>query len=169
MTLRLRYPTPEDEYVVQQLHEQLMAHDGFAFLLSQGSWAEILQDIAHEARGMDLPAGRVPADFFLAEVEGIIVGRVSIRHRLNDYLFNFGGHIGYAVAPEFRGRGYAKHILRRAVDHLSTLGVDQALLTCEKENVISARVIEQCGGVLDDVRRDGGTAFRRYWINTNRL
>ncbi|OAV59200.1 GNAT family N-acetyltransferase [Enteractinococcus helveticum] len=167
MTLHLRYPKPDDENVVRALHEQLLAHDGFEFLLAQGSWDEILQTIEHEARGVNLPAGRVPADFFLVEVEGEMVGRVSIRHRLNEYLFNFGGHIGYAVAPEYRGRGYAQLILRRALDHLSTLGVDQALITCQNENLLSARVIEKCGGVLEDVRRDGDTAFRRYWIFTS--
>ena len=94
---------------------------------------------------------------------------MSIRHALNDYLLNFGGHIGYAVAPEFRGRGYAKHIMRRALDHLAVLGVDRALLTCEDDNLRSAQVIEKCGGVFEDIRRNGETAFRRYWIVTNRL
>ena len=166
MTLHLRYPEHHDEHVVRALHEQFWAQDGFEFLLAQGSWDEILQTIEHEASGMNLPAGRVPADFFLAEVDGDIVGRVSVRHRLNEYLLNFGGHIGYAVAPAFRGRGYAKDILRRAVEYLATLGVEQALITCEHDNSPSARVIERCGGILEDIRHDGEVGFRRYWMMT---
>ncbi|MFD6812884.1 GNAT family N-acetyltransferase [Enteractinococcus coprophilus] len=47
----------------------------------------------------------------MVEVDGEIIGRVSTRHKLNEYLLNFDGHIGYAIAPEFRGRGYTKQIL----------------------------------------------------------
>ena len=86
---------------MRALHEQLVVHDSFEFLLAQGSWDEILETIQGEARGKNLPEGRVPADFFLVAVDGEIIGRVSIGHKLNEYLLNFDGHIGYAIAPEF--------------------------------------------------------------------
>ena len=44
-----------------------------------------------------------------------VVGRVSVRHRLDDWLRHEGGHIGYAVVPGERRQGYATEILRQAL------------------------------------------------------
>lgn len=168
MPVLLRPPRTEDEAAVRYFHEQLMAV-GFPFLLIDGTWDRILETIRLEAEGKELHDGQVPADYLVAEVDGTLVGRVSIRHQLNEYLIEFGGHIGYAVAPEFRGRGYATEILQQSVARLSELGVDRVLVTCEAENLRSARVIEKCGGVLEDIRPNDGTDFRRYWITPGRL
>ena len=83
---------------------------------------------------------------------------------MNDFLLGFGGHVGYAVAPEHRGRGYATEILRQAVARLATLGVDRVLVTCDPENIASARTIERCGGVLEDIRELPERRVSRYWI-----
>lgn len=165
MTLILRPPTVADEQPLRHMHEQL-AEEGFIFLLADGPWAHVLGQIERESRGIDLPEGRVPADFLVAEVDGLPVGRASVRHRLNDYLLDVGGHVGYAVAPEFRRRGYGTQILRQAVRRLAALGVERVLVTCDDGNVASAATIEGAGGVLEDVRPQpgGGPAKRRYWI-----
>lgn len=163
--LRLRPPTVEDEQTLRRMHEQL-ADEDFQFLLADGPWSHVLAQIDREARGIGLPPGRVPADFLVAEVDGVPVGRVSIRHQLTDYLLEVGGHVGYAVAPEFRRRGYATQILEQSVARLAALGVEEVLVTCDEDNAASARTIEKVGGVLEDVRPqpDGGPAKRRYWI-----
>lgn len=165
MTLRLRPPTAEDEATLRAMHEQL-AREDFEFLLADGPWPHVLAQIERESRGVGLPEGRVPADFLVAEVEGEPVGRVSVRHRLTPFLLEVGGHVGYAVAPEFRRRGYGTQILGQAVHRLAALGVDRVLVTCDDDNEASARTIERCGGVLEDVRPrpGGGPPKRRYWI-----
>jgi len=105
-----------------------------------------------------VPPGRVPATFLLAEVDGAIVGRVSIRHELNDYLERFGGHIGYAVRPAHRRRGYGRAILRQSLDVARSVGLSRVLLTCDDTNAASVRIIESCGGLLEDVvAADEGT------------
>jgi predicted acetyltransferase len=111
-------------------------------------------------------AGWVPATFLIAEVAGDVVGRVSVRHELNAFLAEFGGHIGYAVRPAFRRRAYATDILRQAVGVAGSLGVQRALVTCDVDNVASAKVIEKCGGALEGVSpaRAGSAAKCRYWI-----
>lgn len=96
--LRLRPLAPADEAVMRDFHEQLRADD-FAFLQAEGTWDDIIATHEREARGIDLPPGRVRAEFLVAEADGRPVGRTSIRYELNDFLFDLGGHVGYAVAP----------------------------------------------------------------------
>ena len=102
----------------------------------------------------------VPSDYWwIAEGEEV-VGFLAIRHRLNDFLLAEGGHIGYSVRPARRRQGHATRALGLALGRARELGIDQALVTCDDDNLASARTIESRGGVLEDVR-DGK---RRYWI-----
>lgn len=163
--LILRSPRGDDEAELRRIHEQMRA-EGFTFLLVDGTWDEVLATIEREARGVDLDAGRVRAEFLVAEADGVPVGRVSIRCALNDFLLNEGGHIGYGVAAEFRRRGFATQILRQSVTRLAAAGVSRILVTCADANAASARVIERCGGQLEDLRTaHNGTLTRRYWID----
>jgi predicted acetyltransferase len=107
----------------------------------------------------------VPATFLVADVEGALVGRVSIRHELNDYLARVGGHIGYGVRPRHRRRGFATEILRQALVVARAEGVEPVLVTCDEDNLASATVIERVGGSLEGVSPGpNGVPMRRYWI-----
>lgn len=166
--LTLRPLTDDDEPAARAAHAEL-AHDGFEFLLDEHDgepWANYVLRRNLHAHGIGLPEGFVPETFLLAFAEGELVGRVSIRHTLNDFLVQVGGHIGYCVRPGFRRCGYATEILRQALVALRALGVDEALVTCDDDNLASARTIERCGGVLDDLVESptGGPVKRRYWI-----
>ena len=99
--------------------------------------------------------------------DGQVVGRVSIRHELNDWLQTYGGHIGYAVRPAYRRRGIATEILRRSLPIARSAGLDRVLLICDESNVGSIRTIESCGGLLEGpgVEQDAVPTLR-YWIDT---
>jgi predicted acetyltransferase len=152
-------------------HREL-AVDHFDFLLDSfgkyeenGDWLAYLDRLDSSKRGEDVPVGRVPSTFLVAEVDGHIVGRVSIRHELNAYLAERGGHIGYGIRPEFRGRGYATQILLGALQVVRSLGVQDVLVTCGDGNVASSKLIEKCGGVLENiVEAQDGERVRRYWF-----
>lgn len=58
------------------------------------------------------------------------------------------GHIGYAVVPWKRNRGYATQALRLLLAEAATEGLPYVLLTSDPDNVASQRVIERNGGVL---------------------
>lgn len=96
-----------------------------------------------------------------------IVGTIQIRHKLNDFLLQFGGHIGYGVRPSERRRGYASAMLKEALRMYREKGIDRVLVTCDKSNTGSARTILKNGGKLENevVEKDGNT-LQRYWINT---
>jgi predicted acetyltransferase len=163
--LRLRPLRVTDEKQARQAHAEL-AREGFSFLLDVRDgepWPAYLHRLQ---RGVDVPAGWVPATFLIAEAEGQLVGRVSVRHELNAFLAEFGGHIGYAVRPAYRRRAYATGILREAVVLATSVGIERVLVTCDVDNVASAKVIVRCGGVLENVAsgHDGSPAKRRYWI-----
>lgn len=95
-------------------------------------------------------------------VGGEVVGFLNLRHELNEYLREEGGHIGYSIRPARRGRGHATRAIALALTHAAELGIDDALVTCDESNIASARAIERCGGTLDDVHN----GKRRYWIRT---
>jgi predicted acetyltransferase len=164
--LRLRPPRLDDESVVRAAHAEMLTEDfQFALGLEEGTPFEewIARLDAHRC-GRDL-GDWVPGTFLLADVDGAVVGRVSVRHELNDWLASEGGHIGYGVLREHRRRGYASEILRQSLVVARAVGVDRVLVTCDDHNVGSAAVIEANGGVRDAVRPLAGeTPMRRYWI-----
>jgi predicted acetyltransferase len=169
--LRLRPLTLRDEDEARAAHRELAA-EGFEFLLGlarDDDWGEYLGRLDRERAGVALPEGRVPATFLVGDVAGVVVGRVSVRHALNEYLAHVGGHIGYSVRPAYRGRGFATAMLRQALAVAASVGVDGALVTCDDGNVASFRTIERCGGVLQDTvpSPGAGRPTRRYRVPTS--
>jgi predicted acetyltransferase len=167
--VRLRPLRLVDEAAFRAAHK-VMAAEGvtFGFGLEPATrWSTYLKGMQDHRCGLNLAEGRVPATFLVADVAGAIVGRASIRHELNDRLMQEGGHIGYAVLPPYRRRGYATEILRQSLVIARANGVDRVLLTCDDDNTGSIAVIERCGGRLDSVIRLEHLAIpvRRYWID----
>lgn len=106
------------------------------------------------------PDGLVHADSYWVTEDQVVIGFLQLRHTLNDYLLEEGGHIGYSIRPTYRRRGHATRALGLALDRARELGLHRVLVTCDDDNLTSAKTIESQGGVLEDVRADK----RRYWI-----
>lgn len=113
--------------------------------------------------------GWVAADQYIAvdEETGDVVGVLNLRKELNDVLFNYYGHIGYAVSPNRRRQGVGTHMLQLALIEAKEIGLERVLITCDDNNVGSYGVIENNGGVLEDkrVNPSEGKLTRRYWID----
>lgn len=106
--------------------------------------------------------------FCLDEDRNIFVGAISIRHHLNDDLLFTGGHIGDGIRPTERRKGYATAMIHLGLEECRRLGIRRVLMTCEKDNIGSAKSIINNGGVLENEVLADGVIEQRYWIDLSR-
>jgi len=119
-----------------------------------------------QSNGVGLPEGWVPGTTRFLTHDGRILGVFNLRHRLTDGLRQFGGHVGYSVRPAERRHGHGTKLLLGAMSLARQLGIERLLVTCDRDNVASARVIVTCGGRLEDCRQvEELGEVCRYWID----
>lgn len=99
-------------------------------------------------------------------LNNIVVGRISLRHELNENLRKFGGHIGYEVHPLFRQKGIATQMLRELLKTSKAKEIGKLLLTCHPDNIGSNKTILNNGGELKEkIWAENVKEFRNhYWI-----
>ncbi|WFF39186.1 GNAT family N-acetyltransferase [Moraxella nasibovis] len=172
MTLIFKQPTPDDKQAVLAFKEAYLSYYDETGIHGGAELAQF--DKSNFDQWLDYvyaPAGtntfgydKVANDTFLIIKNDIVVGIVNIRHELTEFLLQFGGHIGYSTHPDFQGQGIAKNALAYALSVLKNKGVNKALITCNDNNIGSAKVIEANGGILENTVPFGEKTIRRYWI-----
>lgn len=133
------------------------------YLDNYDEWLEKLEI----ERKMQPTPDRVPAETFMLirKSDNKLLGIVNIRMSLNDKLLQHSGHIGYGIRPSERKKGYASYQLYCALKFCDENGIDRALLTCDKNNIGSAKTIQNCYGVLENEIQEENRITQRYWIN----
>lgn len=130
-------------------------------------WLGILKANFDEETVMN---GYVPASTYMVLSEDgdskEIIGMLDVRHRLNEYLEKYSGHVSYSIAKQFRNQGYATEMLRQALDICQVYGIDDVLVTCDKENLAGIRTIEKNNGKFENEVDRGDKIIKRYWIDT---
>ncbi len=113
-----------------------------------------------------------PSTVYLAirSSDNKLVGIIDFRHRLSEFLLNYGGNIGYSVLPEERRKGYAKEMLKLVLEYCKGYGLNRILVTCDKDNIGSYKTIKANGGILeneviDEVNLSKSGVIQRYWID----
>ncbi len=128
-------------------------------------WLARMQLYEHEET---CPAMRVPETLFVCirNSDQKIVGMLDLRHKLIDSLLRTGGHIGYSIRPSERKKGYGTRQLMLALEKCRDIHLNRVLVTCDQENIASAKIIQRCGGMLENEVFDpsGNTVTQRYWI-----
>lgn len=147
------------------LHE-----DGFGLrpsdaVTSAEGFATWIADLATRSDPALTEVGQPPVVFRWLVENARVLGGVALRVGDDEYV-QWAGHVGFGLRPSARGRGLGTWVLRRTLAQATALGGQRVLAVCAVDNVASAKTIERCGGVLEEVRPTPQGPARRYWIST---
>ncbi|MBD1382171.1 GNAT family N-acetyltransferase [Metabacillus arenae] len=154
------------EEMVQEWCEAGETMVPFVLRLEPKPFSTLIEKMNDYKEGINIPETFVPhSTYWLMNKDNVMLGAVNIRHRLNEYLLKKGGHIGYGVRPSARENGYAKMMLRLALEKARDLGLERVLVTCDKDNTASSKTIVSNHGKLEsEFVEDNGNVVLRYWI-----
>ena len=159
-------PTKEWKTEFLAMAQEFQAAGDARYKSAIENFSVYFEQLANYARGVNLKPDRVPENEFWLVDDGKIVARSKLRHRLNPALEHEGGHIGYGVRPSERQKGYGTLILKLTLEKAKDLGLDKVLLTCDTDNIASAKIIEKNGGKLAEqaISNKNSKQISRYWI-----
>lgn len=162
----LRRPTLADKETIlnmmTEFEETQSAHDGGFWDAENFDYEEWLEENLQAEAGLNISENWVPAIQLVSFNEaGHALGFLNLRLRLNDYLLEKGGHIGYSIRPSERGKGYAKESLRLGLQMAKDKNIHRVLVTCSIKNTASRAVILANGGQLENIHNE----TERYWID----
>ena len=165
---------PTSEYasqIVEYRQEFLDAGDsmdGTGPLRRTSNPEEYIQICLDHEDPLKVPSHLVPATqfFFIRKSDNKLVGMIQVRHRFNDYLERYAGHIGYSVRPCERRKGYAKKMLKMAFPFCREIGLDRVMITCADSNIGNEKTILANGGVYESTIHEPkkNEDLKRFWI-----
>lgn len=166
----IRLVKPSQRYLdsYREAYREYQEHQVITYAFEDSDREDIFLKFDHYRYERNLPPNRVGSSFFwlVDEEENKFIGEISIRHRLNEDLKRYGGHIGYVVRFSEWGKGYGTMMLRMALEEARKMGLSEVLITCDDNNTASARVMEHNGlTLIDKIENtvDGKTVLtRRY-------
>lgn len=143
--------------------------DGCGSLRHFENVCDWLDDTERFSKRETVPENRVQATQFIyvRESDGKMVGAIQVRHYFNDYLRDYGGHIGYSVRPSERRKGYATAMLRDVLPYCSEIGLDKVMISCDDDNEGSRRTILKNGGIYSETVHEPNedVMIEKYWID----
>lgn len=105
-TIKLIEPTLSLRSNFHSLAEEFLAEGDQRYREAIADFESFIQLCSDEAVGRNLTPGRVSqSTFWLVRNEQRILACSRLRHTLNPFLEEVGGHIGYDVRPSERRRG----------------------------------------------------------------
>ena len=152
--------------------DEKIKYSGFSSLEKyKDNYAEWLKELEIYSKKETVPEGKVVGETFfcIRKSDNKLVGIINIRHELNEYLFNYGGNIGYSVLPSERRNGYAYKQLLLGLKYCKSIGMHRVLISCLDYNIGSAKTIEKAGGILENSIKGQKCGeevyYKRYWIS----
>jgi predicted acetyltransferase len=154
----------------RELVRDFQQHEGelvpWVLALDSSNFGQYVKQLNDASLGIGLKPGFVEhSTYWLVDQRRVLVGVSNLRHRLTPQLERVGGHIGFGVRPSRRREGHASRLLALTLLEAHSLNIDRVLMTCDKDNIASAKVIIKNGGILDaEFTSDSGRITQRYWI-----
>lgn len=166
--MKLVYPSEKYLKSYQEAFDEYAAHNVKSYTFNDITKVDVVKKYYNYRKGINLKPNRVAqTTYWLVEGDRFI-GQIGIRHELNDFLLNYGGHIGYGVRYSCWGKGYGTKMLSLALKKAKEMGLTKVLITCDNNNYASVKVIENNNGKLENIVEntiDGKKVLtRRYWI-----
>ena len=168
--MRLVRPTIDMEYYfVSMANDYKLANeDRYQIAFDENfNYSEYINKLNENSKGINLLPGYVPTTtFWLINDDGRILGVSRLRHYLLPHLEEEGGNIGYDVPPSERMKGHGTILLKYTLEKAKEMGIKKVLVTCDSDNIGSARVITNNGGIYNDevISSESGKKVSRYWI-----
>ncbi|MBE6012351.1 GNAT family N-acetyltransferase [Anaeropeptidivorans aminofermentans] len=169
--LVLKEPAKEFEKAATELKKEYLENgedhiNGTSGLLRYESYDEWLNIILARYKG-GTPSGVAASTYFtVRKSDGKIIGTIQLRHELDADLEKHGGHIGYGIRPSERKKGYGNKQLQLILEKAREIGLDKVMISCNKTNMASAKVIMKNGGLLTYEGPDEEYGIIQiYWIN----
>ena len=167
----IKLVVPDEEYLQSyaEAYREYIENGVSTYSFTDPSSCDIFAKFDDYRNERNLRPDRVGEDkYWLVDDErAYFIGEIAIRHRLNDALLERGGHIGYGIRFSEWNRGYGTKMLAMALEKAKELRISPVLITCNDDNLASARVMEKNGFTLADtilVSREGEDLLtRRYW------
>ena len=167
----IRLIVPNERYLPSytEAYSEYVENGISTYSFTDASSCDIFTKFDRYRNERDLPPERVGEDkYWLVDDErSHFIGEIAIRHRLNEALTQRGGHIGYGIRYSEWNRGYGTKMLALALEKAKEMRISPVLITCNDDNLASARVIEKNGFTFKDriyVSEDGKDILtRRYW------
>ncbi len=172
----LKLVKPSNQYKESYLKSfressQVGVYDLYTLEDAEKNFEEILRrmELFETEKCIELVGDSVPCTVLWLVDGDEFIGRISIRHRLNDWYGKYGGQIGYAISPFYRGKGYGTLILKSGLQSevIKKLDIDQILITCDENNIASLKIIEKNNGIFEGkiYQEEADVTKLRYWIN----
>ena len=164
---------PSGEYLdsYREAYREYAEHGVSTYAFTDASACDVFAKFERYRNERDLPPDRVGEDCYwlVDEEKGRFLGEIKIRHRLNEVLLRRGGHVGYGVRFSEWNRGYGTMMLALALEKAKEMRLSPVLVTCNDDNLASAKVIEKNGFVLEnkvtvaDPQSGKESLIRWYW------
>ena len=117
------------------------------YLVNRKDFVGALYGMLEASKGIGLPEGYVPETTLFIWKDFEIIGQAKVRHYLTEALKTGSGHIGYWIAPEFRGKGFGTEALRLVLEYAERIvPEDEFYLRADRSNGASVRIMEKNGG-----------------------
>jgi len=159
--------TPEWETAFRDIAREIQLAGDRRFDYALVNFTAYLNQLENAARGISLPPAIVPYDtFWLLRQDGKFLGYSTLRYELTPALKVEGGHIGYIIRPSERRKGYGTKILALTLQKARDRGLADVMVTCNRENTPSAKIIQKNGGQYDGeaISPRTGKPVSHYWI-----